>query len=50
MTHGPGTTYLRIFCEQHPEKADRAMARRAEELRQNMTAVLSRAAELLSER
>ena len=47
MEHGPGETYLRIFCEQRPDKAERAIARRSEELRQNMTTVLEAAAELL---
>ena len=48
MVHGPGTTYLRVFCTQQPDKAQRAVARRAAELEQNMTAVLRTAASLLS--
>lgn len=47
MQHGPGHTYLREFCEQRPDKAERAIARRSEELRSNMTVVLAAAAELL---
>ena len=47
MQHGPGVTYLRIFCEQNPDKTERAVARRSRELQQNMTTVLTAAAELL---
>jgi hypothetical protein len=47
MQHGPGETYLRIFCEQNPDKTERAIARRARELERNMTTVLEAAAALL---
>lgn len=50
MEHGPGETYLRVFCEQHPDKTERAVARRSEELRRNMTTVLEAAAALLRQR
>lgn len=47
MQHGPGHTFLREFCEAEPDRAEKAIARRSEQLRQNMATVLRRAAELL---
>lgn len=39
--HGPGCSYLREFVEAEPERAERAIARRSEELRQGMVQVLA---------
>jgi hypothetical protein len=43
FAHGPGPTYLRGYVEQHPDRAERAIAGRAEMLRANMLTVLAAA-------
>lgn len=48
--HGPGFSYLRARVDRRPEKTDVYVQGRAERLRNNMTATLEAAAEVLSRR
>jgi uncharacterized protein YndB with AHSA1/START domain len=45
--HGPGSSYLRQLCETRPDSADRYIAGRSEQLRDNMRQVLASADDLL---